>query len=81
MVVDSSIGRVDVMHVDYDSWKLASPPDCEEETMYVACSIEDDEEGACEFEGKVLAQVAADRYLWSCPICDWDHEERWADHG
>jgi hypothetical protein len=64
---------------DYDAWKLASPPDCEEEDMYVSCEIEDDY-GPCAFEGKVVAQVAADRYLWSCPICDWDHEERWADH-
>ena len=79
MVVDSSIGGVDVMHVDYDSWKLASPPDCEEETMYVSCEIEDDY-GSCSFEGKVVAQVTKYHYLWSCPICDWDHEERWDDH-
>ena len=80
MGLDSSIGEVGVMYVDYDSWKLAGPPECEEEDMYVSCEIEDDY-GPCSFEGKVVAQVAADRYLWSCPLCDWDHEERWADHG
>ena len=83
MVVDSSIGEVDVMHVDYDSWKLAGPPECEEEDMYVSCDgvlIEDEFEKDCPFEGKVTAQVDAQRYYWSCPTCDLDHEEWWADH-
>ena len=69
------------MFVDYDSWKLAGPPDCEEEDMEVSCYIKDDDGQSCSFEGKVTAQVDKDRYYWSCPTCDWDHEERWSDHG
>jgi len=79
MGVDLSIGEVGVMFVDYDSWKLASPPEAEEEAMYVSCDAEDDEDQVCSFEGKVTAQVDARRYYWSCPTCDSDHEEEWVE--
>jgi hypothetical protein len=62
----------------YDDWKLASPPEAEEEDMYVSCEIEDDY-GPCPFEGKVTATVDARRYYWSCPTCEWDHEEEWSN--
>jgi len=67
------------MSTAYDVWKLASPPEAEEESMYVSCEVEDDDGQGCSFEGKVTAQVDGRRYYWSCPTCDWDHEEEWSD--
>ncbi len=67
------------MSTAYDTWKLASPPEAEEEEMSVSCEIEDDDGHGCSFEGKVTAQVDARRYYWSCPTCDSDHEEEWAE--
>jgi hypothetical protein len=78
MGVDLSIGKVGVMFVYYDSWKLASPPEAEEEDMYVSCEVEDDY-GPCPFEGKVSAMVDARYYYWSCPTCDWEHVEEWSE--
>jgi len=66
------------MTTAYDDWKLASPPEAEEEVMHVSCEIEDDDGENCSFEGKVTAMVDTHRYYWSCPTCDWDHEEEWA---
>lgn len=78
MGVDLSIGKVGVMFVsEYDGWRLASPPEAEEEDMEVSCYIKDDDGQVCSFEGKVTAQVDKHRYYWSCPTCDWDHEEIW----
>ena len=67
------------MSTEYDAWKLASPPEADEEDMEVSCDIEDDEGKACSFEGKVTAMVDARRFYWSCPTCDWNHEEDWAE--
>tara|TARA_R110000868_G_scaffold410409_1_gene698374 strand:+ start:886 stop:1089 length:204 start_codon:yes stop_codon:yes gene_type:complete len=62
----------------YDDWKLASPPEAEEEDVYVSCNMKDDY-GPCSFEGKVTARCDTHRFYWSCPRCDWDHEEEWAE--
>jgi len=81
MVLDSSIGKVVVMFAStaYDSWKLDSPPEAEEEDMEVSCEAEDDDGEVCSFEGKVTAQVTQHCYCWSCPTCNWDHEEEWSE--
>jgi hypothetical protein len=63
----------------YDSWKLDSPPEAEEENMYVSCDAEDDDGAVCSFKGTVTAMVDTRRYYWSCPTCDWDHEEEWEE--
>ena len=68
-----------LMLFDYDSWKLAGPPEADEEQMYVSCEVEDDDGVNCSFEGKVSAMVDARYYYWSCPTCDSDHEEEWAE--
>ena len=63
----------------YDAWKLASPPEADEEDMEVSCYIKDDDGTVCSFEGKVTAMVDARRFYWSCPTCDSDHEEEWEE--
>lgn len=79
------------MSTEYDAWKLASPPEAEEEDMEVSCdgvlTIEMTHQGVvvkeweipCQFEGKVTAMVDAHRYYWSCPRCDSDYVVEWAE--
>lgn len=59
----------------YDDWKLSGPPEAEEEDIEGTCNHENDEGEVCSFDGKVTAQICADRLTWDCPKCDWEHEE------
>jgi hypothetical protein len=69
MGLDSSIGEVDVMHVDYDSWKLASPPEADEEDLTdITCD-------RCDWEGDVRCYIAGNNLTWKCPGCEHEHHE------
>jgi hypothetical protein len=69
MVVDSSIGEVGVMHVDYDSWKLAGPPEADQEDLTdIVCN-------KCDWEGDVVCFIAGNNLTWECPECEHEHHE------
>lgn len=59
----------------YDNWKLASPPEADEEWIEVVCENENDEGDICTFESKVCAQVSGDLVTWECPLCGSEYEE------
>ena len=59
----------------YDDWKLASPPEADEEWIEATCDHEDDEGNICTFDNRGSAQISGDRLTWDCPTCDWEHEE------
>lgn len=69
MGLDSSIGEVDVMHVDYDSWKLAGPPEADQEDLTdITCD-------RCGWEGDVVCFIAGNNLTWECPECEHEHHE------
>jgi hypothetical protein len=69
MGLDSSIGGVDVMHVDYDSWKLAGPPEADHEVLKdISCS-------KCDWEGDAYADIIGSNLTWECPGCEHEHHE------
>ena len=73
MGLDSSIGKVGVMHVDYDSWKLASPPEADQEDLTdITCN-------RCDWEGDVVCYIAGNNLTWECPECEHEHHEDPAD--
>ncbi len=63
----------------YDSWKLASPPEADEEEMRAECTEVDDDGDPCDFDGWVTAWVTNETTLWTCPRCDWEHAESTRD--
>ena len=64
---------------DYDAWKLASPPEADEEQMRAECTEVDDDGVECVFDGWVTAQVTNQTTTWTCPSCDHEHEDLTAD--
>ena len=60
---------------DYDDWKLASPPEADEEQMRAECTEPREDDDPCDFDGWVTAQICGDRLTWDCPTCAWEHEE------
>jgi hypothetical protein len=45
----------------YDSWKLASPPEADEEDLSdIVCN-------RCDWEGDVRCYIAGNNLTWECP--------------
>ena len=67
----------------YDSWKLASPLEADEERMRAECTEPREDDDPCDFDGWVTAMVTDETTTWTCPTCDAEHEdstrERFAD--
>ena len=61
----------------YDDWKLAGPPEADEEQMRAEC-VDDDGVG-CVFDGWVTALVTDETTTWTCPQCDAEYEESTKD--
>ena len=64
---------------DYDDWKLASPPEADEEQMRAECTHVNDDDVQCVFDGWVTAQVTNQTTTWTCPRCDHEHEDSTKD--
>ena len=61
------------MHIDYDSWKLAGPPEADEEDLTdITCN-------RCDWEGDVRCYIAGNNLTWECPDCEHEHHEDPAD--
>jgi hypothetical protein len=57
------------MHVDYDSWKLASPPEADQGVLTdIVCN-------RCDWEGDVVCFIAGNNLTWECPECGHEHHE------
>ena len=57
----------------YDSWKLASPPEADEEYLSdIVCN-------RCDWEGEVRCYIAGNNLTWECPECEHEHHEDPAD--
>ena len=65
--------------MSYDDWKLASPPEADEEQMLAECTQVDDDGVGCDFDGWVTAMIEGDKLTWTCPTCDHEHEESTRD--
>ena len=53
----------------YDMWKLASPPEADEEDLTdVNCRT-------CDWEGNVVAYVSVTELTWQCPSCGHEYSE------
>ena len=59
----------------YDDWKLASPPEADEEQMRAECRMVGYDGIGCDFDGWVTAQVTDQTTTWTCPRCDHEHED------
>ena len=64
---------------NYDDWKLAGPPEADEEQMRAECVAPRDDDDPCDFSGWVTAMVTDEVTTWTCPRCDAEHEDRTAD--
>ena len=64
---------------NYDDWKLAGPPEADEEQMRAECVAPRDDDDPCDFDGWVTAMVTDEITTWTCPTCDAEHEDRTAD--
>ena len=64
---------------NYDDWKLAGPPEADEEQMRAECVEPRDDDDPCDFDGWVTAMVTDEVTTWTCPRCDAEHEDRTAD--
>jgi hypothetical protein len=57
------------MTTQYDSWKLASPPEADEEDLKdITCS-------KCGWEGNTTCTIYGHELTWQCPACEHDHSE------
>ena len=63
----------------YDAWKLASPPEADEEQMRAECLDVDDDGVECVFDGWVTAMVTDELTTWTCLECDAEHEDSTRD--
>ena len=63
----------------YDAWKLASPPEADEERMRVECFEVFDDGSKCDFDNWVTAYVTDELTTWTCPRCDHWHEDSTRD--
>ena len=63
----------------YDLWKLASPPEADEERMRAECVAPRDDDDPFDFYGWVSAMVTDEITTWTCPRCDAEHEDRTKD--
>ena len=45
----------------YDDWKLASPPEADEEQMRAECTEPRDDDDPCDFDGWVTCQISGER--------------------
>ncbi len=63
----------------YDAWKLDSPPEADEEDVRTECREVDDDGDPCDFDGWVTVWVTNELTTWTCPRCDWEHEESTRD--
>lgn len=57
------------MTTAYDAWKLASPPEADEETLKDAVC------DRCDWEGDVVCYIAGSNLTWECPGCEHEHHE------
>ena len=57
----------------YDDWKLAGPPEADEEDLTdISCD-------RCDWEGDVRCYIAGNNLTWECPGCEHEHHEDPAD--
>ena len=61
------------MTTAYDAWKLASPPEADEETLKDAVC------DRCDWEGDVVCYIAGSNLTWECPSCEHEYHEDPAD--
>lgn len=63
----------------YDDWKLAGPPEADEEQMLAECTEVDDDGVGCNFDSWVTAMIEGDKLTWTCPKCEAEYEESTRD--
>lgn len=57
----------------YDDWKLAGPPEADEEDLTdITCD-------RCDWEGDARCYIAGSNLTWECPECEHEHHEDPAD--
>ena len=59
----------------YDDWRLASPPEADEEWADVECREVDDDEVECGWSGRTIVQIAGNLMTWTCQQCDGEITE------
>jgi hypothetical protein len=57
------------MSTAYDTWKLAGPPEPDEEYLTDITCIK------CEWEGDAVCYIIGNNLTWDCPECDYEHHE------
>ena len=63
----------------YDAWKLASPPEAEEEDLRTECTEVNDDGVECDFDAWTRCQIAGDVLTWTCPKCGHEHVDGLSD--